>query len=468
MAANSSYQSAPTISAFSSTTTSPRNDSNASYSISFSQNVTGLDSNDFENAGSATDCSYAISGSGSSYTLSITSCSDGTIQPRLKANSVSGSAFAGPASAATASTSITKDSTAPTASVTAATILASGNASVQSSETGTAYLVNASVTVTNEASITSAADNLQNSVSISTANTNTNLLASGLISGTYKVYTADAAGNLSVFSTNSITIKPAAPGTPDLEIGSDLGTSSTDNNTADDTPTFSVASVETGTIVLLTATPISGNPVTCSFTAMTSSGSCTFSVLSNSTYSLTAVQSRDGISSDSSTALSNVVINKATISTPATPNLADASDSGSSNSDDITNVTTPTINASGTFTGTAKVNATKAGSSTVSCTISSNACQLGTLSNGIWAISVTDSDTAGNAATSLTLTITIDSAAPSTPTITSQTVSDKESITIQVSDTGTAFLNRWTLVSTTPTSATTRRAPSLQAHPRQV
>ena len=246
--------SVPSLSSFSSTTTSPRNDSNASYSISFSQSVTGLDANDFENAGSATDCSYAISGSGSSYTLSITSCSDGTIQPRLKANSVSGSAYDGPASAATASTSITKDSVAP--------------------------------------------------------------------------------------------------------------------------------------------------------------------------------------------------------STPATPDLADASDSGSSNSDDITNDTTPTINASGTFTGTAKANATKAGSITVSCTISSNACTLGTLSDGIWAISVTESDTAGNAATSLTLTITIDSTAPSTPTITSQTVSDKESIAIQVSDTGTAFLNRWTLVSTTPTSAT--------------
>ena len=51
------------------------------------------------------------------------------------------------------------DNTAPTANVTTATITTSGSAVVQSTETGTAYLVNTTVTVSNLASITVAADN---------------------------------------------------------------------------------------------------------------------------------------------------------------------------------------------------------------------------------------------------------------------------------------------------------------------
>ena len=100
----------------------------------------------------------------------------------------------------------TTDTTAPTASVTTATITTSENAVVQSTETGTAYLVNTAVTVSNLASITGAADNQSNSITISSAATNTNLPATGLADGTYKVYTVDAAGNLSSVSSNSVTL----------------------------------------------------------------------------------------------------------------------------------------------------------------------------------------------------------------------------------------------------------------------
>jgi len=98
------------------------------------------------------------------------------------------------------------DNTAPTASVTATTITTSGSAVVQSTETGTAYLVNTTVTVSNLASITGAADNKWNSVAISSAATNTYLTATGLVDGTYKVYAVDAAGNLSSASSNSVTV----------------------------------------------------------------------------------------------------------------------------------------------------------------------------------------------------------------------------------------------------------------------
>jgi len=95
---------------------------------------------------------------------------------------------------------------APTASVTTATITTSENAVVQSTNTGTAYLVNTTVTVSNLASITGAADNQSNSVTISSAATNTNLPATGLAEGTYKVYAVDASGLLSSASSNSVTL----------------------------------------------------------------------------------------------------------------------------------------------------------------------------------------------------------------------------------------------------------------------
>jgi len=104
------------------------------------------------------------------------------------------------------SSDATVDASAPTASVTTATITTSENAVVQSTETGTAYLVNTDVTVSNLASITGAADNQSNSVTISSAATNTNLPATGLADGTYKVFAVDGAGNLSSASSNSVTL----------------------------------------------------------------------------------------------------------------------------------------------------------------------------------------------------------------------------------------------------------------------
>jgi hypothetical protein len=109
------------------------------------------------------------------------------------------------------STPVTTDTTPPVASVTTTTISSTGNATVQSNEPGTAYLVRDTVAVTNLASITSAADNVWNSVALSAANTATSLRATGLVDGIYRVYAVDAAGNLSTVSSNSITIDATPP-----------------------------------------------------------------------------------------------------------------------------------------------------------------------------------------------------------------------------------------------------------------
>jgi len=101
----------------------------------------------------------------------------------------------------------THDTTAPTASVIAATITTSGNAVVQSTETGTAYLVKTTVSVSDViTNNTVPPDSQWNSVTISSANFNTNLPATGLENGTYKVYAVDTAGNISIASINSVTV----------------------------------------------------------------------------------------------------------------------------------------------------------------------------------------------------------------------------------------------------------------------
>ena len=102
-------------------------------------------------------------------------------------------------------------STAPTAILNAATVSNSNSVTVQSSETGSAYLINSSVAVSSAASITDAADNLWNAVAITTPNSNTSLAATGLANGIYKLYTVDAEGNLSSPSAASVTIDSTAP-----------------------------------------------------------------------------------------------------------------------------------------------------------------------------------------------------------------------------------------------------------------
>jgi hypothetical protein len=278
---------------------------------------------------------------------------------------------------------------------------------------------------------------------------------SGLTNGTTYSVTIKAVNSAGdSVASNSVSVTPfGAPGTPDLATASDLGSSSTDNNTADDTPTISIGSgLLIGATVTITATPGSGNPVTCIIIATSTSGSCTFTSLPNETYSITATQTSSGVTSAASSALTNVVINKVVIPTPTSaPDLDPSSDSGESNSDNITNDNTPTISYAGSITGTGTIRATKAGTGDVTCTISSGSCTLGTLTDGLWSIVVVDTDTSGNSATSAGLSITVDTVAP-TATVSVQTVSNTTSVNVQSSEAGVAYLVR---SNQSPSSVTT-------------
>jgi hypothetical protein len=117
------------------------------------------------------------------------------------------------------------DTTAPTATLTTGSgRSATGIATVQSSETGTAYLVKTggtgAVTVSTLTSITGADGAKWNSVPIDTASAATSLGLTGLEEGTYQLYTVDAAGNLSAPSSNSFTVDNTAPKLQSMQIES--------------------------------------------------------------------------------------------------------------------------------------------------------------------------------------------------------------------------------------------------------
>ena len=118
-------------------------------------------------------------------------------------------------------------------------------------------------------------------------------------------------------------------------------------------------------------------------------------------------------------ARSNQIQNLIEISvTPGTPDLATASDSGVNN-DNITNDSTPTFSVSGTVNGaTVTVTARKGlGNTITGDAIASGASTdvtLPTLSDGIWSVSATQTETGGKneSPSSATLTVTIDATAP--------------------------------------------------------
>jgi hypothetical protein len=139
------YPNGPRVTSF----TSPSlitNSSSITYSLTFSESVTGLITGDFVITGTGSStCSMNLSGSGNSYTVSLSSCSQGTVILTLSVNSVSNaSSQVGPSSVVSAST-VVIDQTAPTIS----TVTAPSNATYKPADTPTFTVVfSESVTVT--------------------------------------------------------------------------------------------------------------------------------------------------------------------------------------------------------------------------------------------------------------------------------------------------------------------------------
>lgn len=111
------YLNAPIPTTFSTSQTSPGNfgtSTTVSYSLVLSQSVSDLSTSDFQFGGTSSCNTPGLSGSGTTYTVTVTNCSEGTLILQLKANSITGTST-GPPSVSSANT-IVIDRTAPTIS----------------------------------------------------------------------------------------------------------------------------------------------------------------------------------------------------------------------------------------------------------------------------------------------------------------------------------------------------------------
>jgi hypothetical protein len=230
----------------------------------------------------------------------------------------------------------------------------------------------------------------------------------------------DAANNTSVDSASlSITIDTsadAAPGAPDLQAASDLGSSSIDNITNDTTPTFDISCVTGSTVQLYSDAVATGSSAVCAGGTIT----LTAGTLAAGSRSITAIQTDPAGNASPASAALVITLDTTADAATGTPDLQAASDTGSSNSDNITNDTTPTFDISCVTGSTVQLysDAVATGTSAV-CAGSTVTLTAGTLSAGSRSITAVQTDPAGNASPASTaLAITLDTtadAAPGTP-----------------------------------------------------
>lgn len=116
--------------------------------------------------------------------------------------------------------SLRLDTAAPTAILASTTVDTTGTALVASTESGQAYLVSAQVSVTSLADIVQASADAWTSAPLTSAQTPMDLPVRGLTPGSYRLYTTDAAGNLSAPSAQALNVtrpgidEPAGNETP--------------------------------------------------------------------------------------------------------------------------------------------------------------------------------------------------------------------------------------------------------------
>ncbi len=225
----------------------------------------------------------------------------------------------------------------------------------------------------------------------------------------------DVAGNTGAASAALTVVidtsPPSAPSTPDLDAASDSGSSSADNLTNDDTPTFS-GSAETDASVELF---VDGSP-SGSTTAGGGTWSITAATIGQGTRQITAVATDVAGNPSAASAALTVEIDTSPPAAPSTPDLDAASDSGRSDSDDLTNDDTPTF--SGSAETDARVELFVSGSPAGSTTAGGGSWSLttGSLTEGTYAITAAATDAAGNTgAASSALSVEIDTSAPDAP-----------------------------------------------------
>ncbi|MFZ2268532.1 MAG: Ig-like domain-containing protein [Azonexus sp.] len=273
--------------------------SSITYTVTFDQAVTGVDTSDFAltATGTAAGTIASVSGSGTTYTVTVNSLAgDGTL--RLDLNN-SGTGIQNTSSAAiisgyTSGDTYTLDRIAPSAP--SAPDLTVGTDTGRSDTDNVTNNTTPTFSGTAEANSTVTLYDTNGTTVLGTATAdgtgNWSITATTLAAGshTLSAKATDAVGNTSAASSGlTVTIDtaaPIAPSAPDLTAGTDTGSSVSDNLTYNTTPTFT-GNAEANSIVTLYDT--NGTTLLGTGTADGSGNwSITASALSAGSHSLTA------------------------------------------------------------------------------------------------------------------------------------------------------------------------------------
>ena len=419
------------VSSFSTSTGAFSNSSSLSYSLSFSATIDAstLTAADFSNSGTATGCVFSVSpssGTASSFTVSVTGCSDGTVAPTLASGSITTSAGASGPGASSTANSVTLDTTPPSApsGVDLADASDTGASDSDNNTNDTTPTLSASGG-TNGDTMTISATNGTTTVSCTyVIGAATNCTLPTLTDGTWNISSTltDPLGNESAASSAlPVTIATSSPSrsAPDLLATSDNGASNSDNITNDSTPEISIAGALAGDVVTVSATNGTAT-LTCTYTVGAAT-SCSLPTLSDGTWTVSASVTDAAGNTGPATGSLPITIDATAPSNPVAPDLATTSDNGGSQTDNVTTDTTPTFGMAGandgdtiTFTAADGKGNIRTCSYVHSTTVSS--CEILTLSAGTWTVEAIVVDTAGNqSAKSPPTTLVIGSQPASSP-----------------------------------------------------
>jgi len=398
-----------------------------SYTVTFSQSVTGVSADDFAltASGTAAGTIQTVSGSGDTYTVTVNGISgDGTLRLDLNA---SGTGIQNGASVAivgghAAGQTYTLDHTAPAAP--SAPAMSAGSDSGASATDAITSDTTPTLTGTAEANATvTLYDGATQVGSVAADGSGNWSITSGALtagSHTLTARAADAAGNVSAAGaalTAVIDTSAAAPAALALASASDSGTVG-DGITNNATPTISgtaeanaaVTLYDTDGVTVLGTATANGSGAWSTATAMLADGA----------HTVTAVQTdRAGNLSATSAGLA-LTIDTLAPTAPGAPVLSPASDSGAAG-DNLTNIATPVL--TGTALAGAVVRLYDSDGTTVLGTATASGAgnwsiASSALSVGAHTLSARQFDAAGNAsAAGAPLALTVEAAPPPpTPT----------------------------------------------------
>jgi hypothetical protein len=414
---------------------SPTNASSVSWTVTFSENVTGVDSTDFAliTTGGVSGASITgVSGSGLTYTVTAnTGSGEGTIGLNLVDNDSVIDQGSNPLGGAGANNGnftgpvYSLDKTAPSVSINQnsadPTNVSPIHFTVVFSEAVTGFTASDVVLsgTANPTTATVTGSGTTYDVAVSGMSANGTVIAS-IVTGAAQ----DSAGNLSLAASNVdnvVTYDIAAPAAPVITgIVNDTGSSSSDGITSDPTLILN-GTAEANSLVTVTRVGVGVIGTTTANGSGNWSFDYTGTTLSAGSYGFTATAKDPAGNTSVASSSFSVTVD---ITAPAAPAITGvASDTGSSTTDGITS--DGTLILSGTAEANSTVTITRIGTGVIG-SVAANGSGIWsfdytgtTLTAGNYSFTATAADAAGNiSATSGTFSITIDTAAPSAPSIT--------------------------------------------------